>query len=111
MTVISLEKAKKLGGLLAESPVAESLKEAIIGNVAKMSEGAIDRLILAFESEKEFLDHLESELRQFTAWQEDEWHKLVALQKRVAEDLVNDELGELDRQTRIDELKTDLASN
>jgi len=100
-----IEKAKRLGSLLASSPMSDTLKDSLIANVPSLSEEAIDRVIEALESEQEFLDHLERELRSYTIWQEEEWQKLAMLQSRVAEDLLEDEIKELERQAKVDELR------
>lgn len=109
-TLDIMQKAKRLGTLLAGSPINDDIKEVIINNVARMPEEAIDRLIMAFEAEQEFLTNLEHELQEYAFWQDEEWNKLTALQKRIAEDFVEEEIKEIDRQDKIDELKKDLRS-
>lgn len=103
----TIAKAKKLGGLLANSLLDSSVKEMIIDNVAQMSEETMDRIIEALEAETEFLDHLQAELKRYTLWQEDEWEKLSILQKRIAEDFAEDEVDELRRRQKVDDLKKD----
>ena len=103
----TITKAKKLGGLLANSLLDISVKEMIIDNVAQMSEETMDHIIEALETETEFLDHLQAELKRYALWQEDEWEKLSILQKRIAEDFADDEIDELRRRQKVDELKND----
>ncbi len=101
-----IEKAKRLGHLLASSPMSDNMKDALIANVPHLDEEALDRVINALEAEQEFLDHLERELRSYTIWQEEEWEKLAMLQSRVAEDFLEEEIKDLERQAKVDELKS-----
>jgi hypothetical protein len=99
MPNINEEKAKKLGDLLAESPLADELKDAIISNLAKIPIGFIDNLIVSLESEKEKVEEIASSIKDFFEEQDKNWKELEEKQANEAERIIKEEIEQIEQET------------
>ena len=86
---VQKEIAEKLGRLLAESPLDEEIKTAVIANLDKMPEGMVFRLIDALEMESEELDRIVFEMNLFLKEQVGRWEKVEKEQQDMADAIVN----------------------
>ncbi len=102
-TSTTLETAKRIGVLIAESPMDQRLKDSLLSQLELMSEDAWERLAQTLEAEKEFLSQLDQKLADYADWQSELWKKLELAQGRMIDDLVHDEIKDLERQSDIDE--------
>lgn len=91
MTLNKVQKeiAEKLGSLLAESPLDEEIKSAIIGNLDKMPENMVFKLVDALEMESEELDRIIFEMNLFLKEQAGKWEKVEKEQQDMADAIVN----------------------
>ena len=86
---VQKEIAENLGRLLAESPLDEEIKSAVIVNLDKMPEGMVFRLIDALEMESEELDRIVFEMNLFLKEQVGRWEKVEKEQQDMADAIVN----------------------
>ena len=92
------EKAKKLAELLAESPMADELKEAIIENLAKIPVGLIENLIISLEEEHKKTEDIASSIKEFFKKQDGDWAKLETKQHKSAEDIITKEVENIEQE-------------
>ncbi len=81
-------KLERCGKLLAQSPLADEIKNAVIDTLGKMTEGDIDRLIKMLERETIELTALTNELHKFNAAQDVNWSNLENSQAKTADEMV-----------------------
>lgn len=105
-----IEKAKTLGRLLASSPLALDLKMTILENLSEMPEKYLDALIISLENEAKGIEILLKEAEDFIKGQDADWSSLETKQQEVADKIMAEELAQLDKDAKIDSLKTSLAS-
>lgn len=86
---VQTEIAEKLGQLLAESPLDEEIRSAIIGNLDKMPEDMVFKLMDALEMESEELDRIVFEMNLFLKEQTGKWEKVEKEQQDMADAIVN----------------------
>jgi len=105
-----IEKAKTLGRLLANSPLALDLKMTVLENLSNMPEKYLDALIVSLENEAKGIETLLKEADEFIKGQDADWASLEMRQQEVADKIVAEELAQLDKDAKIGSLKTSLAS-
>jgi len=106
----AVNKAKKFGELLARSPLAEELKQALLDNLEFMPERNIDFLITALENEVAGLEIVTQEAESFLKKQEEDWEKLEKEQEEAASKIVRKEIRRLDVEEEMEALRNDLAA-
>lgn len=82
-------KVQKCGELLAQSLLANEIKETIIANVSNMTESQLDQVISSLERETIELVALTEMIKSFDKKQDVGWTNLERAQQDVARDLVN----------------------
>lgn len=105
-----IEKAKTLGRLLANSPLALDLKMAILENLSNMPEKYLDALITSLENEARGLEQIMQEADSFIKQQDEDWAKLATDQQVAADKIMTEELAQLDKEVKIGSLKASLAN-
>ena len=105
-----IEKAKKLGQLLANSPLALELKMAILENLSQLPEKYLDALIVSLENEARGIEIIVKEADDFLKQQDEDWAQLEVKQRETADKIVAEELSKIDHDAKISSLKTNLAS-
>lgn len=83
------EISEKLGSLLAESPLDEEIKLAIMNHLDKMPEDMVFKLIDALEMESAELDRIIFEMNLFLKEQEATWKKVEEEQQGMADAIAN----------------------
>lgn len=81
--------AEKLAHLLAESPLDEEIKEAILEKLDVLPEAVIIRLIDSLEKEREELKRIEFEDELFKQIREENWQDLEEKQRAFTDDFTN----------------------
>ena len=81
--------AEKIGKLLAESPLDESIKSSLLGKMEQIPESLLFKLLDALELENEELEKTAFEIDLFLKEQDKDWKKVVEEQKKVAVDLTD----------------------
>lgn len=110
MTNIVHDKAKKLGGLLAVSPIAHDLKMAILENLAKMPEKYLDSLIVSLENEAKGIEILIKEADDFIKAQDEDWDKVAEEQVDLAAKIVSEEVIALKKEDQINALRQNIVN-
>ncbi|HNZ55311.1 MAG TPA: hypothetical protein PKN73_01115 [Candidatus Paceibacterota bacterium] len=110
MTTTVREKAKKLGGLLAASPIAHDLKMAILENLAKMTERHIDALVVCLENEAKGIEILIKEADDFAEAQDADWDKVAEEQVDLAAKIVSEEVRQLEKEDQISALRQNIIN-
>jgi len=105
-----IEKAKTLGRLLANSPLALDLKMTILENLSELPEKYLDALISSLENEAKGVETILKEADDFIKGQDADWASLNTKQQEMADKIVIEELAQLDKDAKIGSLKTSLAS-
>lgn len=88
------EQIKRLAQLLAESPLDEEIKSAVVENAADLTDAAAEALLTSLEAEHTQLENVEKILKQFDLWQEEQWQKLEVKQKQAADAIADEFLDE-----------------
>lgn len=111
MSEKKLEKAKRLGSLLASSPIAHELKMAILANLSKMPEKYLDALVVSLENEAKGIEILIKEVDDFIKTQDADWEKVADDQIELADKIVSEEVLELKKEDRIASLRQNLTGS
>ena len=90
------EKAKELGELLGESPIADEIKEAILENLAKIPMNLVDDLIESLKNEKSKISEVIFEIEEFFKKQDKEWEELAVTQRTAAEEIIENEIRSIE---------------
>ncbi|MFH1473036.1 MAG: hypothetical protein ABIF06_01300 [bacterium] len=88
-------KAEKCGSLLARSPLDDTIKDAIIENLDKMTELQLDLIIKSLERETIELSAIKKLLLDFDAHQNLAWEKLEGEQKNLTDKMGEETLKEV----------------
>ena len=83
------ETAEKLGWLLAESPLDEKIKSAILTHLDKMPRNMVFKLVYALEAESKELDRIVFEMDLFLKEPEGTWKKVEKEQEGMANAIAN----------------------
>ena len=106
----TIEKAKTLGRLLANSPLSLDLKMTILENLSRMPEKYLDALIVSLENEARGIEIIVKEAETFMAKQDKEWGDLATGQQALADKIVKEELDQLDSEVKITSLRSSLSN-
>ncbi len=93
------QKAQKLGKLLADSMLADEIKEAIVKNLAIIPMPLIDKLIASLEAEGKYMANAVTDIENFFAEQNNAWDALAARQKKETERIVAEEALKIEIET------------
>lgn len=88
-------KIERCGELLANSPLDEEIKKAIIDNFEMLTEQHIDGIIESLEREAIELAFLTNAFAKHDVERERDWNELAAKQSQIAEDTLKKTLQEL----------------
>lgn len=91
------EKAKKLAELLADSPMADELKEAILEHLAKIPTGLVENLIISLEEEHEKAEKIAFEIKRFFEEQGKNWERIEGEQREAAENIITKEIEAIEQ--------------
>ena len=89
-------KVKRCGVLLAQSPLDEAIKDAIVENVGKMTEDQLDQIIHSLERETIELVSLTKILESFDRQQDEDWKELEKKQQEKAEKIIENTTKDLE---------------
>ena len=95
------EIQERLGRLLAESPLAEEIKKAILDGLDKLPDYLIFDLLDALEKEKIELERVALEVRIYLEEQDKDWLKLEEKQQDMADHLIEQELGKIEDEVKL----------
>ena len=99
------EIAERLGELLAQSNLEESVKELILDSLDEIPESMTVKLISALEEENDQIESAVTAIEKFITNQESHWSDVEEDQRSMAEKFLEDAAQTLDDQARIQELK------
>lgn len=85
------QKAQHLGKLLADSMLADEIKEAIIKNLSIIPISLIDGLIASLETEGKYIEHATTEIENFFKEQDVAWEALAERQKKETGRIIEEE--------------------
>ena len=98
MNKTDTKKAQKLGKLLAESPLEDEIKQAIIDNIDKMPMDLVDKLIYSLENEQEVVDKIAKEVKDFIAKRDKAWADLGKKQQAAVDEIIDKEEKEIEKE-------------
>lgn len=93
---LTKERADYLAQLLHDSPVSDELKSTILGSLDKMSDEAIDNLILSLENERLMINQTVKDLGDFESQQKKDWADLEQKQIGSVDEIVERVIAELE---------------
>ena len=99
------EIQQRLGQLLAESSLAEELKEAILDGMDKLPTYLIFDLLDALEKEKIELERIALDIKLYLDQQDKDWLKLEEKQQETAEDIVDQELRKMEDDIKLEQTR------
>jgi len=83
-------KVQRVGTLLAQSPLDDEIKNAIIDNFDKVTEDQLDQILKSLERETVELTSLAKILKEFDSKQDNDWKSLEKEQEETASKIVED---------------------
>lgn len=89
MTPEQKYKLERCGTLLAQSPLDDSIKMAVIENMGKMTDGNLDELLRMLERETFELAALQRDLKALLARQEEGWKEVESQQEALAQKMAD----------------------
>lgn len=104
------EIQERLAKLLADSPLAEDLKKALIDNLDKIPDYHIFDLIDALEKEKVELERIAMDVKLFVEQQDKDWKDLEAKQEEVADKVIDEEIQKIEDEFKLQEARTSLQN-
>ena len=99
---------ERLARLLADSPLAEDLKKALIDNLDKIPDYHIFDLIDALEKEKIELERIALDIKLYLEQQDKDWKDLEAKQEVVADELINQEIQKIEDEFKLQEARSSI---
>lgn len=102
-------KARKLGQLLAQSPLDVELKITILENLSKMPQKYLDALIVSLENEAKGIEVLLKESDDFLKKQDEDWAQVETAQTALADKMVENIIGEAVKEEQINAVKANIA--
>ncbi len=107
---IEKEIQEKLAKLLADSPLAEDLKKALLDNLDKIPDYHVFDLMDALEKEKVELERIALDIKLFLEQQDKDWKDLEAKQEAVADEIVDQEIQKIEDEFKLQEARSSLSS-
>ena len=86
---VQIDVAERVGKLLADSPLGEEIKTALMANMDKIPEHMIFKLLDVLENEQEELNRMVFEMDLFLKQQDKKWSKVGEEQQRIANALAD----------------------
>jgi|SRR3989344_4606149 len=99
----------RLGHLLAESPLDEKIKQAILDNLDKIPGHMMVGLLDALNAEREQLKNLEFDLKSFEEEQDNKGGELEAKKKAVVESMAQKWAQKIVEQYKLEVIKLDIS--
>lgn len=99
---------ERLGLLLAQSPLAEDLKKALLDNMDKIPDYFVFDLIDALEKEKIELERIALDIKLFLEQQDQDWKKLEEKQQAVADDIIDEEIKKVEDEVKLQQARNSL---
>jgi len=93
-------KIEKLGTLLATSPLAPELKEAILQNIAYIPADLVEGLVVSLENESQKVEEITQNIEAFFAEQDIAWKNLAQEQKKSANGIIEEELAKIEAEIK-----------
>jgi hypothetical protein len=91
--------AQEIGGLLAESPLDQKIKNAILENLDTLPEDLVFKLKDTLDKEQDELNAVVFDIELFLKGQNERWAKLEADQKALATNITDQLFDKLKDQT------------
>ena len=107
-----IEKAiqERLAKLLADSPLAEDLKKALLDNLDRIPDYHIFDLIDALEKEKVELERVALDIKLYLEQQDKDWKDLEAKQEALADEVVDQEIQKIEDEFKLQQARGSLSS-
>lgn len=102
------EIQERLGRLLAESPLAEEIKKAILDGLDKLPDYLVFDLLDALEKEKIELERIALEVKIYLEQQDKDWLKLEEKQQDVADGIIDQELQKMEDELKLAQARESL---
>ncbi len=99
------EIQERLGRLLAESPLAEELKAAILDGLDKLPDYLIFDLLDALEKEKIELERIALEVKTYLDGQDKDWLKLEEKQQQAADHIIDKEVQKIEDDLKLEQAR------
>ena len=105
-----IEKAiqERLAKLLADSPLAEDLKKALLDNLDRIPDYHIFDLIDALEKEKVELERVALDIKLYLEQQDKDWKDLEAKQEALADEVVDQEIQKIEDEFKLQQARGSL---
>lgn len=100
---------QRLAKLLADSPLAEEVKKALIDNLDRIPDYHIFDLIDALEKEKIELERIALDIKLYLEQQDKDWKELEAKQEQAADDIVDQEIQKIEDEFKLQQARDNLA--
>lgn len=110
-TNIQSEVTERLAKLLADSPLDEEIKKAILEGLDKLPDYLVFDLIDALENEKLELERIALDINLFLKQQSEEWQKLEEEQQAATDQLVEEELKKIENDLELTETRQKIAES
>lgn len=102
---IQKEIQERLGRLLAESPLAGAIKEAILDGLDKLPDYLVFDLLDALEKEKIELERVALEVKAYLEQQDGDWLKLEEKQQDAADNTIDKELQKMEDEVGLEKAR------
>ena len=102
------EIQERLGRLLAESPLAEEIKKAILNGIDKLPDYLVFGLLDALEKEKIELERIALDVKAYLEQQDSDWLKLEEKQEEVTDNLIDKELQKVEDEISLEQARESL---
>ncbi|MBI2676469.1 MAG: hypothetical protein HYX21_00735 [Candidatus Yanofskybacteria bacterium] len=100
---------ERLAKLLADSPLAENIKKALLDNMDKIPDYHVFDLIDALEKEKVELQRIALDIKLYLEQQDKDWKDLEAKQEAVADEIVDQEIQKIEDEFKLQQAKDSLT--
>jgi len=88
MNEAQTQLAEKIGQLLAQSPLDDKIKSALLEKMDEIPEPLLFKLLDALEMENDDLERTAFEIDLYLREQDEAWKKVTEEQKKVADDAI-----------------------
>lgn len=105
---IQKEIQERLGQLLAQSPLAEEIKKAILDGLDQLPPYLIFDLLDALEKEKIELERIALDVKAYLEQQDGDWLKLEEKQQEVADSIIDQEVQKIEDEVTLEQTRESL---
>ncbi|MDO8495777.1 MAG: hypothetical protein Q7S32_04705 [bacterium] len=102
---------ERLAKLLAESPLNNDIKKALVDNIGNIPDYHLFDLIDALEKEKIELGRIALDVKLFLEQQDKDWKKVEEQQEKVSDEIIDAEIKKLDDEFDLEEARTSLKTD